>query len=42
MKGHFLENNHRDANQHDNMESFRCCGCGGLMKNEPVFDFVEN
>ena len=42
MKGHFLENNHRGSNPNDNMESFRCCRCGGLMKTEPVFDLVEN
>ena len=42
MKEPFNENETRGFSPTLNMESFRCCRCGGLMKTEPVFDLVEN
>ncbi len=41
MKSHFLEKNSRGSGQNENVESFRCGRCGGLMKTERVFDLVE-
>jgi len=41
MKAHFLGKNPRGSGQNENVESFRCGRCGGLMKTERVFDLVE-